>query len=128
MKAGSLQIFLVAISLLVAVGFSKEPKVMLCTGKYSHSYHKYYCRGLKQCKATIITVNLKEAIEAKHDPCDFCYGANAIPNKPTRAREVRPVRQGFSSQTTTQCLATTKKGTTCSRNGTANGYCWQHGK
>ena len=32
-------------------------------------------------------------------------------------------KQSYSSQ----CRATTKKGTRCSRSARSNGYCWQHG-
>ena len=126
---------------LMSLSLSAQDKVMLCTGKSSHSYHKSSCTGLKQCRATVITVSLKDAIASGRDPCDFCYGH--VPGQTVQStRNVSSQQTGQSnpsatrlydkrtntSSQTNQCLATTKKGTRCSRSSSAGGYCWQHAK
>ena len=53
---------------------------LICTGKYSKSYHKdykspnQYCRGLKACKAEIKRLPADQAKTKRSDPCDFCFG------------------------------------------------------
>ena len=104
-----------------------QDKVLLCTGKSSHSYHKKTCTGLKQCRATIVSVNIKDAIEIGKDPCDFCYGHNAgSPNPGTKMPIKLSERSANSNSASSQCLATTKKGSRCSRLASSDGYCWQH--
>lgn len=55
--------------------------------------------------------------------------ANSIPSSSTtnsaledNSTESKPQKQSYS-----QCSATTKKGTRCSRSARSNGLCWQHG-
>jgi hypothetical protein len=66
--------------LLLLVSKNYEPHHLICTGKYSKSYHKDYkydddyCKGLKSCKADIIRLPRVQAISLRSDPCDFCYG------------------------------------------------------
>ena len=114
--------------MLCALTTLGQDKVLLCTGKFSHSYHKKICTGLKQCGAKTIEVTIKSAIEIGKDPCDFCYGHNAgtlnstdktSPNKLLEDRR-------SSSSPSIQCQATTQKGTRCSRKAGSNSYCWQH--
>ena len=48
---------------------------------------------------------------------------NSIPEEySTEKTESKPQKQSYS-----QCSATTKKGTRCSRSARSNGLCWQHG-
>jgi hypothetical protein len=58
----------------------QEKFYLICTGKYSKSYHKDYqkvsdyCRGLKACRAEIQRLPADEARRLRSDPCDYCYG------------------------------------------------------
>ena len=126
-RFSSQTIFVCFLSMYALTAFGQD-KVMLCTGKSSHSYHKRICTGLKQCGAKIIDVTIKTAIEIGKDPCDFCYGHNAgnpNSNNPTSPNKLSDNRKS-SSTTSLQCQETTQKGTRCSRNAGSNGYCWQH--
>ena len=49
-----------------------DPKVIICTGKYSKCYHRYECRGIKNCKGEIKSVKLSEACKTLR-PCGYCY-------------------------------------------------------
>ena len=52
----------------------KEPtKVYICTGKYSHSYHRSKtCNGLNNCSGEIKKISLEDA-ERAYDKCKICY-------------------------------------------------------
>lgn len=53
---------------------------LICTGKYSKSYHKdyqdpsQYCKGLRSCRADIERLPADEARKFRSDPCDYCFG------------------------------------------------------
>jgi TolA-binding protein len=50
------------------------------------------------------------------------------PNKTTSDSEISEKTESKPrSQSSSQCSATTKKGTRCSRSARSNGLCWQHG-
>lgn len=49
-----------------------DPKVIICTGEYSKCYHKYKCRGIKNCKGEIKYVKLSEALKTRRK-CHICY-------------------------------------------------------
>lgn len=54
--------------------------LLICTGKYSKSYHKdykntdNYCTGLKSCRADVVRLPADEAKAKRSDHCDYCYG------------------------------------------------------
>jgi hypothetical protein len=88
-------------------------------GNSSKSYHSHYCTGLKQCKSSVETVTVSEAIKLKRgDPCDFCYGHGSTNSKTSYS--------SGNQQSFGQCQAITKRGTRCLRNASSGGYCWQH--
>jgi Family of unknown function (DUF5763) len=45
----------------------------------------------------------------------------------TKTRNSYGSSSSTKSNYSSQCMATTKKGTRCSRKSRSNGYCWQHG-
>ena len=51
----------------------KESTVIICNGKSSYAYHKYYCKGLKKCKSGTKTVTEKQAKDMGRTPCGYCY-------------------------------------------------------
>ena len=55
-----------------------DPKVIICTGEYSKCYHKYKCRGIKNCKGEIKYVKLSEALKTRRK-CLICYKEQASP-------------------------------------------------
>lgn len=76
---------------------------------------------------------LKRVIEQyKNGVANSNTTANSIPastpnnstleDNSTEKTESKPQKQSYS-----QCSATTKKGTRCSRSARSNGLCWQHG-
>lgn len=52
---------------------NKESKVLICTGRHATKYHKYKCRGLNNCKASIKEITLTEAKEKGYSACKVCY-------------------------------------------------------
>lgn len=57
--------------------------------------------------------------------------STTFPTSPKSSTTEEPATEKFESkpkyQSSSQCSATTKKGTRCSRTARSNGYCWQHG-
>ena len=52
----------------------EEPtEVYICTGKYSHSYHRSKsCNGLNNCSGEIKKISIEEA-KKEYDKCQICY-------------------------------------------------------
>jgi hypothetical protein len=90
-----------------------QDKVMICKSSGAYAYHNHRCLGLKKCTHAVEYMTVKEALALKRKPCGYCYDAITPSQSPP--------------ENTTQCAATTKKGSRCSRKATANGFCWQHG-
>lgn len=75
---------LLLLILLFKIPFSNgdhsEKYYLICTGKFSKSYHKdyqspsEYCKGLRSCKADIERLAVDEARRFRSDPCDYCFG------------------------------------------------------
>lgn len=93
------------------------------TGK---KYHKESCRYLSQSK---IEISLQDAVDKGYTACKVCKPSSTIeesntkitPEKKTSVKQTPP--KAYSSQ----CMATTKKGTRCKRKAAAgSNYCWQH--
>lgn len=56
--------------------------------------------------------------------------SNSSPSQNSSSTEENSTEKPVSkpkNQSSSQCSATTKKGTRCSRSARSNGYCWQHG-
>ena len=74
------KIGLVLLLLVLANSCSKEiapndnsKEVYICTGKYSHSYHRSKtCNGLNNCSGEIKKISLEDA-ERAYDKCKICY-------------------------------------------------------
>lgn len=68
--------FITILSLFVLLGFSgvdsSVSDVYICKGKYSKKYHyDKNCRGLSNCKADIILVDLQDAKKIGRDLCGW---------------------------------------------------------
>ncbi|WP_419555721.1 DUF5763 domain-containing protein [Pollutibacter soli] len=96
-----------------------DNKVLICKSTGAYAYHSHNCQGLRQCRATIEKVTIEEAKRLRRKACGYCYGNNIAGKNSSDDND-----SGNSSLS--QCRATTKKGTRCSRNAKSSGYCWQH--
>ena len=62
--------------LLLFLIFSQttDNKVIICTGKNSHAYHKTInCHGLENCHWHTDAISKDSAISLGRKPCKYCY-------------------------------------------------------
>ncbi len=53
---------------------TQDSYVYVCTGKYATKYHRYKgCKGLGNCKASIVKMTKQEAEKRGKTPCSLCY-------------------------------------------------------
>lgn len=51
----------------------KTTYVYICTGKSSVAYHSHpKCKGLRNCRASVVKITLEEAEEMGRRPCKIC--------------------------------------------------------
>jgi hypothetical protein len=92
--------------------------------KTGEKYHSGSCRYLSKSRTPM---SLDEAVKAGYGPCSRCSApSNQDRSKPpesdSKAESTR------SAPASSQCAATTKKGTRCKRKAASgSSYCWQHG-
>ncbi len=52
----------------------KTDSVLICNSKGAYAYHKYYCSGLKRCKANVLKVSKIDAgNKYNRTACKICY-------------------------------------------------------
>ncbi len=106
--------------LFVALNLSAQTVYVTNTGE---KYHRGSCRYLAKSK---ITIELTDAINQGYGACKVCAPPQSV-SKKTEVKEEK-VTDYNRNATSSQCTATTKKGSRCKRNTTSsNGKCWQHG-
>lgn len=102
-----------------------ETKVLICQGGYSYAYHKYYCRGLKNCKASIEKVSINSAVNYyERKPCKICYNSSNTNN----TIETNKAYTNKSNTSNSPCIrvgAICNDGTRSSATG--RGACSHHG-
>ncbi len=117
------RILLVAILVIASIGASLAQAEKVYVTRTGAKYHRGSCASLAKSK---IEMPLAEAA-ARFGACKNCRppvptaapASSAVPLKGTVKRA--------ASATSSRCLATTKKGTQCSRSAQAGrSYCWQH--
>ncbi len=47
--------------------------VLICESARAYAYHKYQCRGLANCRASIIRVSVQDAVNKGRKECRICY-------------------------------------------------------
>ena len=53
---------------------NKPIYVYVCTGKYATKYHSYSnCKGLNNCKGTVVKMTKQDAEQKGKSPCSLCY-------------------------------------------------------
>jgi hypothetical protein len=106
--------------LFVALNLSAQTVYITNTGE---KYHSSSCRYLAKSK---IAIDLSDAISQGYNACKVCKPSQSV-SKKSEVKEEKASdydRNAISSQ----CTATTKKGSRCKRMTTSsNGKCWQHG-
>lgn len=86
--------------------------------KTGSKYHLGHCGSLSKSS---IEIDLNDAVSKGYGPCARCRPPSTTSSK--SERKVSTSKQSESSQ----CAATTKKGTRCKRKAAAgSSYCWQH--
>lgn len=86
--------------------------------KTGSKYHLGHCGSLSKSS---IEIDLNDAVERGYGACARCKPPSMTSSK--SERKVSSSKQSESSQ----CAATTKKGTRCKRKAAAgSSYCWQH--
>jgi hypothetical protein len=106
--------------MIIALNASAQTVYVTDTGE---KYHRDGCRYLAKSKNAI---ELSDAINQGYGACKICKPPQSVSKKTVVKEEKAPDynRNAVSSQ----CTATTKKGSRCKRMTTSsNGKCWQHG-
>ena len=86
-------------------------------------YHRGSCKYLAKSKNA---VELSDAINQGYGACKICKPLKSVSKKAEVKEEKYPDYN--RNATSSQCSATTQKGSRCKRMTTsANGKCWQHG-
>jgi hypothetical protein len=86
-------------------------------------YHTSGCRYLAKSKNAI---DLSDAINQGYGACKICKPPQSV-SKKSEVKEKKTADYNRNA-TSSQCTATTKKGSQCKRMTTSsNGKCWQHG-
>lgn len=115
-------IIIISLSILfLALSISAQDVYKTKTGK---KYHTSSCSYLKK---SAFKLTLQEAINSGLTPCSRCNPPTlqATTPKETETKKTTTVKP---QTTSSQCAATTKKGTRCKRKAKAGSkYCWQHG-
>lgn len=94
--------------------------------KTGEKYHVNDCRYLSHSK---FSIELSDALNQGYEACKVCRPPQTLTTPKQKANEEEFLQQVPSKNTgSTQCTATTQKGTRCKRfTSSANGMCWQHG-
>ena len=109
-------VFLLVAFLLSPVAAQDKSAITVFVTKTGEKYHRDGCQHLRQSK---IAKELDEAVAAGYTACGRC--------KPPRSSATREEKDRPSARVSSQCAATTKKGTRCSRKASAgSAHCWQH--
>jgi hypothetical protein len=86
-------------------------------------YHRGTCRYLAKSK---IAIELSDAINQGYEACKVCQPPQSV-SKKSEVKEEK-ISDYNRNATSSQCTATTQKGSRCKRMTTSsNGKCWQHG-
>lgn len=106
--------------LFAALNLSAQTVYITNTGE---KYHRGTCRYLAKSKNSI---ELSEAISQGYGACKVCTPPQSA-SKKAEVKEEKATDYNKSA-TSSQCTATTQKGSRCKRMTTSsNGKCWQHG-
>tara|TARA_R110002072_G_scaffold30097_12_gene94439 strand:+ start:7532 stop:7918 length:387 start_codon:yes stop_codon:yes gene_type:complete len=123
----ALQFFLLTALLLITFQLQAQTVFITKTGA---KYHKESCRYAKTGWASDLAAAKKKGLTA----CLVCKPSSSETGQtkplPLSSGESKaePKKQTQPPQASSQCIATTKAGTRCSRKSAAgSSYCWQHG-
>jgi hypothetical protein len=107
--------------LFVAINLSAQTVYVTKTGE---KYHVGTCRYLAKSK---IAIELNDAINRGYGACKICQPPQSVSKRSEEVKEEKTTDYNKNA-TSSQCTATTKKGSRCKRMTTSvNGKCWQHG-
>jgi hypothetical protein len=114
------KIVLVLAGLLLFLKVNSQTVYITNTGE---KYHRGTCHYLSKSKNAI---ELQEAINQGYGACKICKPPQTV-SKKAEVKEDKVSKPG-NNATSSQCSATTQKGSRCKRMTTSsNGKCWQHG-
>ena len=91
---------------------------------------KYHAAGCRYLRSSSNAIDLSKAISSGYGACSVCNPGTGNNTKSSKVIPVNQIKNVSNDQSsgTTQCTATTKKGSQCRRmTKSSNGKCWQHG-
>ncbi len=129
----------VHISLMIAVlallAATQGLNAQYVGSKRSDKYHRASCGYTQRIHVqnVIEWSSVNDVISEGYIACRVCRpgggAGNAVQQRSTTNGNVRYIPVSAQHQSTTRCIAITKKGTQCKRNAKgASYYCWQHGR
>jgi hypothetical protein len=110
---------------LTAGAIAQSSSTTVYVTRTGEKYHRASCRYLSRSQ---IPMALGEASK-RFGPCSVCKPPMLLVKTPlVPDAPARDAAKASRTAPTTQCQATTKKGTQCSRRAKPGSrYCWQHG-